>query len=172
MVKDSVELELENKEMCKNWREEMNTAHGSPDTLQELKVTHYRMTKEELAVQVAEKVWGWKWEPSDPVPSGNQWEWQGKWVSSCGNDEWYQYGCSELLNSWEGFGRTVEAMEKTSCPHLEKSGNGRWMAVFYPMDFKPIDSRKSRHINFCKEKSDFNNLIEATHRAALEALND
>lgn len=83
------------------------------------------MTKEELAVEVTEKVWGWDLK---------------SWSDY--SDKLY---VEHEVFSWEGFGRTVGAMR---CK--------------YPA-FPIIEGWDGK---------DVNELFEATHRAALEAIGD
>lgn len=107
------------------------------------------MTNEQC-IEVATKLWGWAWHPEGEIPSGNQWEWQGRWTDGYGSVVLYQRDVSDKVKSWSGFGRTVEAM-------ADEYGSlqvfGGWVSF-----------------NRDREVSDSFGLIEATHRAALEAL--
>ena len=104
------------------------------------------MTREELAVQVAQKIWGWE---------RNEY---GNWAEPDGSETYIIDSSSDDLErftfSWEGFGRTVEAMRV-------KGNLG---------DFdRRVRVMISRLLNELNDKSEF---FEATHRAALEAIGD
>lgn len=113
------------------------------------------MTNEQC-IEIAEKVWGW------PTI-------QGYWVNPETEKPVFNDGLREEVNSWQGFGRTVEAMAEKGWAFSELCGpteedlnNGDRLSfhkfsddIFYPLEW-----------DNCVPKS----LIEATHLAALEAL--
>ena len=128
------------------------------------------MTREELAVQVAEKVWGLK---------RNEY---GNWCEPDG-EETYEIDSSadeiaEYVFSWEGFGRTVEAMtNKKYIPFIEQGApygstdenKGKGVVEF--CFFKNHENQsKSYFMAFNGDKWNPQDWIETTHKAALEVM--
>ena len=105
------------------------------------------MLTNDQCIQVAEKVWGWVgefWsEDAWETPDGNG------WIGKI-NDE---------VNSWSGFGRTVEAIAERKVYFI---GNG----FYWWNDF----GHQSVSIEWKSEKP--LEIIEATHLAALEAVRE
>ena len=107
-------------------------------------------------IEVAEKVWGW-----NPIPLDSQ-----NWTTSKGLDTRFlrhlssRWNIEDEVNSWQGFGRTVEAMAKNWGPH-----------DVGPMQIL-IAKFKDNLARFILNQQDVDELIEATHLAALEAIDD
>jgi len=135
------------------------------------------MTNEQC-IEVAEKVWGLS--ADNILGEYNEYLCEVEYQTNKTKDEWLR----DAVNSWQGFGRTVEAMEK------------RWGDKLNPMeeymDSKIKDCHLSRfllplfadwmhHFSYPKDGVNITNqnpqddnskyLIEFTHLAALEAIN-
>ena len=118
-------------------------------------------------IQVVEKVWGW-------YPSGGDYRDRDRvWCTT--------YNIPKEVNSWQGFGRTVEAMEKQWADKLNPMEEymqykvkdchlsrfllpllSDWCNHFHP-------SPSTQYQNQQEDNSKF--FIEFTHLAALEAIN-
>ena len=115
------------------------------------------MTKEQC-IEIAEKVWGWEHD--------DNWRWRGP------NGEYVGYGdlfCGYEVNSWQGFGRTVEGMAREKY-HLEQivGACGTRYFRFIRVGSPPLFG------NQVLAQSDtpiYQNIKEA-HLAALEVLKD
>lgn len=145
------------------------------------------MTREELAAQIAEKVWGWDLKPHRLGKADFMPQFDGKlywykpgddWPYEVGNPESYleKYDIQSEVFSWEGFGRTVEAMKNKHWIFNCHEGDD---ACFIQLEDyernKPMKSSKDGYDligDRWDELSDSQALIEATHRAALEAIGD
>lgn len=106
-------------------------------------------------IEIAEKVWEWKSRIEKRGISKVIYRW---WDVPDGF-ECLDNDLVKMVNSWQGFGRTVEAMDKkffNLVPH------DRWFA-FYNGE-KYVDLNMAPDMEHCK------NIIEATHLSALEAL--
>ena len=103
-------------------------------------------------IQVAEKVWGWVgefWsEDAWETPDGNG------WIGKI-NDE---------VNSWSGFGRTLESMLK-KCYWFEPSFCTEHKCERISFVHETLASYPIHYKRDCLEE-----LIEATHLAALEVV--
>jgi len=114
------------------------------------------MTDEQY-IQVME-LWGWKLI-------------EGDWYQPTPNTDWPKglkvctaAGIKSEVNSWSGFGRTVEAMaEKDKYLYI----NDKWDLCFYDGPFS-VNEDGSDLLTFAKE--DLNSMIQATHLAALESI--
>ena len=123
------------------------------------------MNKEELAVEVARKIWDW-------IPDG-----QGGYAYSIDDSnklkDWEDKGLelSAYVFSWEGFGRTVEAMEgKGYFFEFDGITMAFWKTVGQKgeeKNFEPISVKGEFMVD---ELNDSQSKWEATHRAALEAV--
>ena len=114
-----------------------------------------KMTDIEFAKEVAETVWGM---PSEDPTRGPYWE---------------EYLVQEI-NSWDGFGRTVEAMEKRKW-HLEINRiETAWLerrVEFVASINDGATSQGHKFISFPQNIIE-NNLIKATHQAALDVVKE
>jgi len=112
------------------------------------------MTNEQC-ITVAEKVWGLDSYQQDTEYQNHQWY---------GHDSFpFEDFIKAEVNSWQGFGRTVEAMAEKKWVLSDSPDGG--LCLFSHLG-------KTRNLDL---KDDYNNpkkLIEATHLAALEALRD
>ena len=97
-----------------------------------------KMLTNEQCIEVAEKVWGWDLE------------------------SWSDYSdcltIGQEVNSWQGFGRTVEAMEEREFSLIKSEAGIEFYNVF-----------KSAEV-IIEPPAKANDIITATHLAALEAL--
>lgn len=125
------------------------------------------MNKEGLAVEVVRKIWGW-------IPDG-----QGGYAYSIDDSnnlkDWEDQDLelSTYVFSWEGFGRTVEAMEGKG---FSFEYNGITMKFWKTVgqkgeeeNFEPIYTKGEVMID---ELNDSQSKWEATHHAALEAVDN
>jgi len=131
------------------------------------------MNKEELAVEVAEKVWGWSYR----IATGEE-EWgsdrfcelndKDEWVVVVVQNKYYEQlfkdDLTQYVFSWEGFGRTAEAMAKLK------------QKLHIPIDadlsFYSKDKGYIYVSDYGWDPTIPTSLIESTHRAALEAVNN
>ena len=122
------------------------------------------MLTNEQCIEVAEKVWGWKCKPRE----------DRGWYIFSGIDKFnyeYTYPIDWLrdeVNSWQGFGRTVEAMfGKGKCVYISK-----WISHvgFNCMDTMCMDKNHISDEMIDDELEFPEHLWEATHLAALEAM--
>ena len=101
------------------------------------------MLTNEQCIEVAEKVWGWTYNQiGDNHCFGSE---EDSW--------WGENIVQQKVNSWSGFGRTVEAMVE----HLGYDVKHRLASI---IDAWGYDYEGTK------------GLIEATHLAALEAINE
>lgn len=111
------------------------------------------MTNEQ-SIEVAEKVWGYRYIEDG---AGKDWVFEPQpyliKVWDGGYDEIMMPELSEQINSWQGFGRTVEAM----------------LAKGLPLNLTAPDKERP---NFSQESVDriCKSMIAKTHLAALEAV--
>lgn len=117
------------------------------------------MTKQELAIAVAEQVWGMKTLNEEGVIG-----WRDDSIVGI-----TLIGLMQEVFSWQGFGRTVEAMAERKL-YCENSLFGSNVHAPYTVYF-------TTESGFHKGEADYipadpKSLIEATHKAALEALKD
>ena len=141
---------------------------------------------QDQCIEVAEKVWGWKVSPYNDDDIAIRWT-EGTFEDGeLGGISAKQVFFSEF-NSWEGFGRTVEAMagrkyfpilnpSREDVPGLGKME--RMQVIFIYPSYSKGDSVLSGEANFqVKRLVEYtpqfvDYLIEATHLAALEALKE
>ena len=112
------------------------------------------MLTNDQCIEIAEKVWGW---PMVQVKGTID-----LWHIDLSDDMYDIHSIRNKVNSWSGFGRTVEAMAE----------NG-WY-------FQEVDFWKTVHLGFVGDSAEKfcvewdpekpKELIEATHLAALEAI--
>jgi len=118
-------------------------------------------------IEIAEKVWGWekvKFNSTDP-DSFDCWIDENRQLVC--DDTVIDEHASKAVNSWQGFGRTVEAMDKLDYEFqmsADKALKKRWSVWFQSIDDNGFVEVEGNH-----ESAD---LIEATHLAALEAVNE
>lgn len=120
------------------------------------------MLNTDQCIEIAEKVWGWKELPNgDYAETWNQKHFYGTEPAV------KTYSIREIVNeqilSWQGFGRTVEAMQERQ---LYFQMPGGWVSFRSEDDIK----RYSGMINLKPYYLASGKIITATHLAALEAL--
>ena len=106
-------------------------------------------------IEVAEKVWGWERDVRGIAP--NTITYYGPETGTLKRED----KIDQEVNSWQGFGRTVEAMAERGILF-----QGTTFAMQGSVGIKHIPIRVPDAVNLIR------NLIEATHLAALEALNE
>ena len=112
----------------------------------------------ETAIHIATKVWGMT---SSQMAKEYSWEHNNCNFNEAGAQTYSQYWESQV-NSWQGFGRTVEAMAKRNMyPFM----NEDWDILFFHRD----DLGAAHRPRFTYSNSNINSIIEATHLSALEA---
>ena len=114
-------------------------------------------------IEVAEKVWGWKKREADPATGSEEYrpiywyepnEHPGQLVPTCNLNQ-----LKDEVNSWQGFGRTVEAMDKKGF----RFGGTRFSII-------TAHQIKDFLIQKVDDWKDLKTFIPATHLAALEAI--
>jgi len=130
------------------------------------------MSDTEFAKEVAEQVWGWG-SPDDQLV-GNTVSLKGKWTDPYTGEHWWSV--IEEVNSWQGFGRTVEAMGKMECKF---SRGFTFSADGIEVEFSRCVGQKGEEDNFgpiyqsgSHLYTDSVSMIEATHQAALDAVKE
>jgi len=120
----------------------------------------------EQCIQVAEKVWGWKRKAEDKA-TANKEGMPPRWIEP-GSDPLKSinrlYNAWQLkheIESWSGFGRTVEAMAEKKLNFLVEPSSVMFWSADRSIQFAVPYTRNP----FNKE-----HFIEATHLAALEAI--
>jgi len=124
------------------------------------------MTNEQC-IAVAEKVWGW---------TRNEY---GNWCESDGHETYiidssagdWDKQLEKQVNSWQGFGRTVEAMAKKGsqlCIEYDDKWGCDELGFSYKAEFYAI--KENINSDGSWNPMEPKTLIEATHLAALEAL--
>lgn len=116
----------------------------------------YKMTNEQY-IQVAEKVWGWRCSHHHTTNPEYY-----TFITEIGKRTLDMESLRSLVNSWPGFGRTVEAMTKRGL-HLIMVGK---YVLFRSPDESFVIANRRIQIPSQGE------LIEATHLYALEAIDE
>lgn len=127
------------------------------------------MLTNDQCIEIAKRIWGWREEIFDEAPEIKYLQRQnenGQWQTVCQIHE-----VKEIVNSWNGFGRTLEAMASERM--------GKWtLRVGWPstgFDCGDDNCSKQEHLFFNDEiweagERHTESFIEATQLAALEAL--
>ena len=135
-------------------------------------------------IAVAKKVWGWTndgrywfdcegemiWMPGRGSKLPVSWIYTGE--GSTGEDEGPIVLRDVFVLSWQGFGRTVEAMAERKLNLEINRINGAWpeRRVVFVMSTTEMVTTDGHEFTGWPQNLQDNNLIEATHLAALEAV--
>ncbi len=126
------------------------------------------MLTNEQCIEIAEKVWGW----SIVQVKGTT----DLWHIDLSDDMYDIHAIKNKVNSWQGFGRTVEAMEKME---TNFSRGFVFTADGLEVEFSRCIGQKGEedHYEPIHESEshlyyEIRELIKATHLAALEAINE
>jgi len=128
------------------------------------------MTDTEFAKEVAEKVWGWKKvkNPNELSVGSNH-----ELLYLDGDEEYHLTTHPEdHVNSWQGFGRTVEAMAPEYSLRINE------IVVFFqhidnPDGIWSQSMKGSFAVGYEATESSYpKNIIKATHQAALDAVKE
>ena len=127
------------------------------------------MLSNDQCIEVAEKVWGWSNIHIDPdANDGRSWKVTAGDYSTCLKED--QLVDFLNVNSWAGFGRTVEAIEESGMVwDIKKFAQAERPYSVKLFGTIVLDGR--RYINDSVQSGVIGaSLIEATHLAALEAI--